>query len=91
MDTSLYADFQNVDPEGRIRLNTTGILEDLARHGLTLTQGRPVQLYTDDGDSDRGLAIDGIVELDSVEGSWVAHVDWSRLVRIESQSLATTS
>ena len=81
---SIYADFQNVDPEGRIRLNSIGTVEDLARHNLTLSHGQAVHLYTDDGDSERGLTISGTVEFSESESIWVAAVDWSHLVRNHS-------
>ena len=77
----LYADFQNVDPEVRIRLNTIGTLEDLARQGGTLARGQSVELYTDDEESERGLTISGTVEFSESESIWVASVDWSHLVR----------
>jgi hypothetical protein len=77
----IYADFHNVDPEGRIRLNTIGTLEDLARHNLKFTHGQSIQLYTDDGDSEKGLMISGTVEFSESESIWVAAVDWSQLIR----------
>lgn len=66
----LFADFNNADSEGRIRLNTQGTKDDLATHGLTLAEGMNVIL--DDGDE---LCADAIVRFCSREG-WVAEVDW---------------
>lgn len=81
MEPLLYADFQNLDPDGRIRLNTAGTLEDLARLRLTLTDGLSVTLYTDDDDSDAGLLIPATIEFNTSEAIWSAVVDWSQLIR----------
>jgi len=80
MQPHLYADFQNVDPEGRIRLNTAGTSEDLARQ-KRIFSGQQAQLYTDDGDSEGGLTIPGTQEVSEAEGIWIAVVDWSLLHR----------
>lgn len=77
MKPLIYADFQNADRRGRVRLNTAGTLADLARLGVILADGSEVTLYTDDEDAADGLRLDGVVENDSTEGGWVAVVDWS--------------
>jgi hypothetical protein len=77
MDPLVYADLHNADPAGRVRLNTTGTLEDLARQGLTLAEGLRLTLYTDDGDAADGLRVEGVVTRDATEGGWVAAVDWA--------------
>lgn len=66
----LFADFNNADSKGRIRLNTQGTKDDVAALGLTLTEGMPVIL--DDGDE---ICADAIVRFCAAEG-WVAEVDW---------------
>ena len=86
MNPFIYADFQNATVDGRIRLNTTGTREDLTRLGLALEEGILLTLYTDDGDDDRGMTIEGVVERDAEEGGWVAAVDWSKVHRTRSES-----
>ena len=81
MKPRLYADFQNLDDEGRIRLNTQGTLRDLARLNRTLTDGAPVVLYTDDADEEGradDLLIDAVARR-TADGTWVADADWDSL------------
>jgi hypothetical protein len=78
----VYADFHNVDPLGRIRLNCAGTAQDLTDHGIELQEGMILALYTDDCD-DRGeldeLLVTGAVAYSSEENGWVVAVDWSAL------------
>ena len=78
----VYADFQNADARGRLRLNCIGTVEDLARQGLTLREGMPLTLYSDDLDA-KGqvdeLLVDGIVSFSEEEHCWVAAIDWSAI------------
>lgn len=69
---TLYADVNNADKSGRVRLNTMGTQQDLLRLQLTMTEGLQIRL------SDDELSTIGHVQYDSVEG-WVAVIDWSRL------------
>lgn len=69
---AIYADFNNADKSGRVRLNTTGTQQDLQRLQLTLTEGLQIRL------SDDELSTIGHVHYDSVEG-WIAVIDWSQL------------
>ncbi len=71
---ALFADFNNCDRLGHVRLNTEGTRDDLAAMQIVLSDGLPVQL--DDHDE---LLADGIVRR-SAEGSWVAQIDWDRLL-----------
>ena len=71
---TLYADFNNADPEGRVRLNVAGTLRDLARQGVQLREGLPVVVH------DEELAADGEAVFSAGEGVWAARIDWS-LVR----------
>ena len=87
MHQHLYADLQNADADGRIRMNTVGTLKDLERLRLSLSDGLAVELYTDDGDSERGLTIPGTIEFNKAEGIWAAVVDWSRLVCVGGNSV----
>jgi hypothetical protein len=78
----IYADFNNADSKGRLRLNCAGTLEDLARQQIQLRPGLVVTLYADDADN-RGQADDllvpGTVEYSSDENCWVAVIDWSEI------------
>ena len=82
MHPHLCADFQNVDPDGHIRMNTSGTLEDLARLRLLLSEGLAAELCTDDCDSNRGLSIPATIEFNPSEEIWAAVVDWSQLTRV---------
>jgi hypothetical protein len=70
----LYADFNNADPAGRVRLNGAGSQNDLARLGLQLREGLPVTIH------DEELAADGEAVYSPDEGVWVVRIDWT-LVR----------
>src|SRR5262245_16713657 len=76
----IYADFHNADPQGRLRLNCVGTLEDLSRQGVELRDGLLLTLYADDLDG-RGqpddLLADGIVSFSQEEHCWVATIDWA--------------
>ena len=48
MKPRIYADFQNLDDENRVRLNTRGTQQDLDRLGLELSDGLELTLCTDD-------------------------------------------
>ena len=45
---SIYADFNNADERGRIRLNTAGSLRDIAIHEGDLAEGLTVVVYMTD-------------------------------------------
>ena len=78
----IYADFQNLDGDNRLRLTCAGTLEDLQREGIQLREGLALLLYTDDGDvhgnSDE-LRADGVVHYNEEEKCWVAAINWSAL------------
>jgi len=86
----VYADFHNADSSGRLRLNCVGTLEDLARQGITLRDGMPLTLYSDDLDA-KGqldeLRVDGVVSF-SEEGCWVAAIDWAAIHHASDEQLA---
>ena len=78
----IYADFQNLDDENRVRLTTAGTRRDLAEAGFDLVDGSDLPLYTDDADEigqPDPLFADGRVEYNAEERCWVARVDWSAL------------
>ena len=80
----VYADFQNLDDENRLRLTCAGTRRDLERQGIALREGLALTLYTDDA-TDEGqpdeLLAEGIVHYDEAENCWVATIDWKALRR----------
>jgi hypothetical protein len=67
---SVYADLQNADTQGRLRLNCIGTIRDLARQNLALREGLELTLYDED------LEVDGEVVFSRDEHLWVAVIDW---------------
>jgi hypothetical protein len=78
----VYADFQNLDDENRLRLTCAGTRRDLERQGIELREGMTLMLYTDDtndaGESDP-LWAEGVVHYDEGEKCWVASIDWNAI------------
>jgi hypothetical protein len=78
----VYADFQNLDDDNRVKLTCVGTREDLARQGIELQEGLVLTLYSDDAD-DQGrpdeLRVEGVVHYQAAEQCWVAEVDWAAL------------
>lgn len=78
----VYGDYHNADPQGRVRLNTAGTLQDLARQGLRLHDGLALTLYSDDenaaGEPDE-LTVEGVVTWSAEEHCWVAAIDWDAI------------
>jgi len=80
----MYADFNNADAEGRVRLNGAGTIRDLARLGVRLRDGMPLTIH------DEELAADAEAVYSPNEAIWVALIDWS-LVRPWNTELTATS
>jgi hypothetical protein len=57
----VFADFHNADAQGRLRLNCVGTIEDLTRQQISLRDGQPLVLYSED------LEVDGIVRYSEEE------------------------
>jgi len=78
----VYADFQNLDDQNRLRLTCAGTRSDLERQGIELREGLVLTFYADDAD-DEGrpdeLRVEGVVSFDAGQGCWVAAVDWTAL------------
>jgi hypothetical protein len=78
----VYADFQNLDDENRLRLTCAGTRRDLERQGIELREGMALTLYTDDAD-DEGqpdeLWAEGVVHYDAAGKCWVATIDWNAI------------
>lgn len=69
----VFADFHNADLQGRLRLNCTGTIEDLAHQKILLQDGQQLTLYSED------LEVDGVVQYSTEENLWVAAIDWDRI------------
>lgn len=78
----VYVDFQNADAQGRLRLNSSGTIEDLSRQHIELRQGMTLQLYSDDVNEQGGpdeLRVAGRVEYSADEQTWVAVIRWDEV------------
>ena len=73
----IYADFHNADPEGRLRLNCVGTMEDLARYRVELRDGEKLVLYSEE------LEVDGVVAYSEIERLWVAEIDWNQIRELD--------
>ena len=70
----IFVDFNNIDIEGRARLNTKATFEDIERLYIKLETGLKVCLADDDG-----LAVEGIIEFSENENIWTAKFDCNKL------------
>lgn len=59
--------------QGRLRLNCTGIIGDLAHQKILLQDGQQLTLYSED------LEVEGVVQYSTEENLWVAAIDWDRI------------
>ncbi len=78
----IYADFQKLDDDNRLKLTCRGTLHDVQRFGVQLHEGLRLTFYTDDADDEGrpdNLLIDGVVQFNAEERCWVAAVDWTKL------------
>jgi hypothetical protein len=71
--TRVFADFHNADAQGRLRLNCTGTIEDLARQKIWLRDGQELTLYSED------LEVNGVVQYSMDENVWVAVINWDEI------------
>ncbi len=69
----VFADFHNADAKGRLRLNCVGTVADLACQKISLRDGQPLILYSED------LEVDGVVQYSEKENLWVAVIDWNAI------------
>jgi hypothetical protein len=70
----INVDFNNCDPEGRVRLNTIGAMQSLNLSQVVLRNGLEVELGSGDF-----FPIKGIVECSEPEHIWVARFDLNDL------------
>lgn len=74
---SVFADLQNADPQGRVRLICAGTVLDLAQQHIRLNDGLQLTLYCED------MEVDGVVRFSNDEQIWVAVIDWQAIRRKE--------
>ena len=67
---SIYADFNNTDPQGRLRLNVRGARDDLARQCVRLEENMSIIVHDDE------LEADASAQFSAEEQIWVAVIDW---------------
>ena len=70
----LFADFNNADQHGRVRLKTNGTFADIKKWNLKLKKG--MQVLLDDNDS---LTTVGQLKYSDEENIWVAEINWDTL------------
>jgi hypothetical protein len=87
----VYADFQNLDDENRLRLICAGTRDDLERQGIELREGMALTFYTDDA-NDEGqpdeLLADGVVRFNKADNCWVAEIDWNAIQHASEKTSA---
>jgi hypothetical protein len=71
----IFADFNNADTKGRLRLITHGSVSDIEKQEIKLTNGMALVVYDDD------LSADAEVIFSEEENIWVAKIDWSKIIR----------
>jgi hypothetical protein len=76
----IYADFNNADGHGCLRLNCAGTTVDLFREGIELREGLPLVLH------DEELEADGTAHFSAEERLWVAIIDWQKVRRFSRGS-----
>jgi hypothetical protein len=85
----VYADFQNLDDENRLRLTCAGTRRDLEQQGIELRNGMTLTFYTDDA-NDEGqpdeLQAEGVVQYSEAENCWVATINWNAIRHASDQA-----
>lgn len=78
LNPTIFADFLNADPQGRVRLTCVGTVKDLARLGVRLVDGLRIVV------TDEELEADGEVVYSTDEHIWVAKIDWNAIRHLPS-------
>lgn len=73
---TIYADFNNVDEEGCIRLNCTQTLNDIETQAIKIKPGLKLNL------TDNQKIVEGRVQYSKPEDIWVALINWSDLKEV---------
>jgi hypothetical protein len=76
----IFADFQNADSQGRLRLNCIGTIDDLSRQGTKLINGKNLLIYSEE------LEADAVVTYSDEEKIWVASIDWDKIREVAEVS-----
>jgi hypothetical protein len=79
----VFADFQNADEQGRLRLNCIGTIEDLSRQGTQLIPGGKLLIYSEE------LEADAVIEYSDQEKIWVATIDWEQIREVAEVSTSS--
>jgi hypothetical protein len=79
----VFADFQNADEQGRLRLNCIGTIEDLSRQGTQLIPGNRLLIYSEE------LEADAVIEYSDQERIWVAAIDWEQIREVTEVSTSS--
>lgn len=79
----IFADFQNADAKGRLRLNCIGTIEYLSRYGTQLIEGGKLLIYSEE------LEVDAVVVYSDEEKIWVATIDWDRIREVAEVSTSS--
>ena len=81
-DPRIYADFNKLDDDNRLKLTCAGTYADLLRFGIQLQEGMTLTFYMDDAD-DEGrpddILLEGVVHYNTQEKCWVAEANWEAL------------
>ena len=81
----VFADFNNADEQGCLRLNCIGTIDDLASQNIELKDGQSLTFYSED------LEVDGILKYSPEENIWVAVIDWNNIKEKADTRITTTS
>lgn len=73
---TIYADFNNVDEEGCIRLNSTKTTDDIESQNIKLKQGLKVKLTNEE------LEVEGRLQYSKTEDIWTALINWSEVKKV---------
>jgi hypothetical protein len=74
---TIYADFNNVDEEGCIRLNSTKTINDIESQNIKLKQGLKVKLTNEE------LEVEGRLQYSKTEDIWTALINWGEVKKYE--------
>jgi hypothetical protein len=81
-EPTVYADFNNADSQGFIRLSCVGTAEDLSRLGIQPREGMHLTFH------DEELEANGEVHFSLAEQIWVAQIDWDKVRRTRASQAA---
>jgi hypothetical protein len=83
---TIFADFNNADEHGRLRMNCVGTTLDFARLGVRLQDG--LRVVVSDHDE---LEADAELVYSTEEHIWVAKIDWNAIRRVAPATAVSAS